>query len=34
MSNVVNWATFIAFLLGVLFSTTVKGLVSKVRGSA
>lgn len=34
MNGFLNWATFIAFVLGVLLSATVKGLVSKVRGSA
>lgn len=32
MSSVINWQTFIAFVLGVLLSSMVKALVAKVRG--
>ena len=29
----INWQTFIAFILGVLLSSMVKGVVGKVRGA-
>ena len=32
MSDFISWYTFIAFVLGVLFSGMVKALVVKVRG--
>lgn len=32
MTDFITWQTFIAFVLGVLLSATVKALVSKVRG--
>lgn len=34
MESFVNWYTFLAFLLGVLLSATVKGLVSSFRSKA
>lgn len=34
MSEFLNWYTFLAFIAGVLLSSMVKALVSKVRGSA
>lgn len=33
LMSFINWQTFIAFILGVLLSSMVKGVVGKVRGA-